>query len=131
MSVCTHKILAHNENGYVSLCQRCSHYQIAFISTILTLTEEQYSIFKSQVTKQLQCSKNEFSENHKTFCIHTFSENTRLILSLKELQKLVEILEEAEASLEVSNLMRGNLQTIVSEFQKNNNHPFSNQINLN
>lgn len=132
--MCKQKILSHNENGYVALCSKCSHFQIAFISTILTLTEQQFSEFASQVSNQLYHSERQTDENHKTFCIHTFSINTRLILSLNELRKLVYLLDEANASLHINNLLLGDLQTVLKEFQKDTNHKFSNpltKINLN
>lgn len=132
--MCKQKILSHNENGYVALCSKCSHYQIAFISTIITLTEIQFLEFSSQISRQLHYSETQTDENHKTFCIHTFSVNTRLILSLNELGKLVYLLNEANASIQVSNLLRGDLQTVLKEFQKDTKLNFSNpltQINLN
>lgn len=126
--MCKQKILSHNENGYVASCSKCSHFQIAFISTILMLTEAQFSEFASQVSNQLHYSERQTDENHKTFCIHTFSINTRLILSLNELRKLVYLVEEANASLQVNNLLHGELQTILNEFQKDTNHKFSNPL---
>lgn len=132
--MCKQKILSHNENGYVALCSKCSHYPIAFISTIITLTEIQFLEFSSQISRQLHYSETQTDENHKTFCIHTFSVNTRLILSLNELGKLVYLLNEANASIQVSNLLRGDLQTVLKEFQKDTKLNFSNpltQINLN
>lgn len=134
MDICKQKILSHNESGYVAMCSKYSHFQIAFISTILILTEEQFSEFASQVSNQLQYSERQTDENHKTFCIHTFSINTRLILSLSELRKLVYLLDEASASLKVNNLLLGNLQTTLNEFQKDTSHKFLNpltKINLN
>ncbi len=125
--MCKQKILSHNENGYVALCSKCSHFLIAFISTIITLTEEQFSEFATQVSNQLHFSEKQTDENHKTFCVHTFSVNTRLILSLNELRKLVYLLNEANASIEVNKLLLGDLQTVLKEFQKDNNINF--QIN--
>lgn len=128
MDMCKQKILSHNENGYVALCSKCSHFQIAFISTVLTLTEQQFSDFASQVSNQLHYNERQKDENHKTFCIHTFSINTRLILSLNKLRKLVSLLDKANSSLQVNQGPICDLYSVLKEFQKESHHKFSNQL---
>lgn len=57
--MCKHRILAHSDNGYIVLCKKCNHFQIAFGTTVISLTDIQYEEFKLQVEDQLQCFKND------------------------------------------------------------------------
>lgn len=43
--MCIYKKLHHNENGYVVWCTVCRHFQVAFGSTILAYTEDQFYDF--------------------------------------------------------------------------------------
>lgn len=131
--MCKQIILAQNQNGNVALCCKNLNHQIAnistYISTILTLTVQQFSEFASQVSNQLHYSDKHTDENHKTFCVHTFSVNTQIILSFNELRKLVYLLDEANASMQVNKFLLGDLQTVLIELQKDNKHQFLKSIN--
>ena len=117
MSECSHKILAHDKNGYISICPLCGHIQLAFLTTLLSLNREQFDAFQSQTTNQLNCGKERMNDMHKAFVIHTFSSNSRMVLSFSELQKLIYLLDEATAAIEVQSLVDEKLKSKPTVFK--------------
>lgn len=103
--MCTHRILAHNENGYVVLCAKCNHIQIAFGTTIICLTEEQFAYFKMSAYNQFNHYKDDGFPQQKIIQMPTFSVNTKIILSFIELKKLIELIEEADILIQVDKII--------------------------
>ncbi len=103
--MCKHRILAHNDNGYIVLCKKCNHFQITFGTTVICLSEIQYEEFKLQVEDQLNFYKDDGCPQQKIIQLPTFSVNVQIVLSFNELVKLIELIEEASVLLMVDKII--------------------------
>lgn len=116
--MCTYRPLALSENGYISLCTKCNHIQIAFGTTIICLTEEQFVYFKMCANNQLNYYKNDDFHKHKIIQMPTFSVNTQIILSFNELKRLIALIEEADILIQIDKIINNTEKT---EQYKNEN----------
>lgn len=103
--MCTHRILAQNDNGYIILCKKCNHFQIAFGTTVICLSEIQYEEFKLQVEDQLNFYKNDGFPQQKIIQLQIFSANVQMVVSFNELLKLIELLEAESILTEVDKII--------------------------
>lgn len=95
--MCELQSLHFSDDGYVVRCKQCGHFQIAFISTILTLTEQDFQLLCSVVRNKYReedCCPN---ENVKCIIIPTPCQGIRLILTQKDAKELRHMLEEADS----------------------------------
>lgn len=96
---CDFESLYYGEEGYVVRCKQCGHYQVAFISTMLTLHEEAFKDFYRQVKcKALQAYSN-INQDSKIIIIPTPSRDVQVILTPLELMRLYHVMEEADTEL--------------------------------
>ena len=105
--MCEFQSLYFGDDGYVIKCSKCGHYQLAFASTMLTMTKEDFATLCHTVKIKMK-EANGYS-NHPAKCvvIPAASKSTYLLLTKKEAQRLDEILEEAdneEKALEMMSL---------------------------
>ena len=94
--MCHFDSLYYGDDGYVVRCKQCGHYQVAFISTMLTLTENNFQALCKIV--QHKCIEADycFAENSKSVIIQTASEGMYLLLTSGEVKRFNYILEEAD-----------------------------------
>lgn len=102
--MCDYKLLAHNEDGYVILCNSCLHYQLAFGTMLVTFSTGNYRQFFRQVNKQLDASELSGFEKQKRFIIDVFAVNTMMTLSYLELVKLAALVNESSFNAEFETL---------------------------
>lgn len=102
--MCDYKIQAHNEDGYIILCNNCLRYQLAFGTTAVTFEPGNFKRFMRQV----ETFKNEHDpqgfEKQKRISLDIFASNTMMVLSYTELLKLSELLSESVFNGEFENL---------------------------
>ncbi len=103
--MCNYDILAHNEDGYLILCQSCRHYQLAFGT--MTVTFEPFHF--EQFCRQLNGIKNALDcdgfEKQKRYSLDIFCNNARMVLNYIELLKLNSLIGEATFNEEVDQLL--------------------------
>lgn len=132
--MCKQKILSHTENGYVAVCRQCAYIQVYYISTMMTISQEQYAALVSQVNDLKKEGRKNIRKNKKVFCVHTFSYNIQMVLSYDELIIFDQILNEANMMLELNSYI-----SCSPDFESRGNHKYIksqilnqyNQINLN
>lgn len=103
--MCNYKVLHHNEHGYVVRCGSCGFVQVAFGTACIALTVAQFHRYKRSVESYYEMYRNEVCHNAK--CVHmpTPAKSLTLVYTVKELKQLSELLEQADACLEVEKLM--------------------------
>jgi len=85
-----------SEEGYVAYCKNCKYFQLAFGSTLLTLTESDFNVLHN-LTEQLIVARNDYvDEEIKQVIIPTPYPGMNMLLTIKELRQLDIMLEEAE-----------------------------------
>lgn len=94
--MCSYKTLAHNEHGYVILCQYCKHYQLAFGTTAVSFAPSDYVVFKQQLKYYSGIKKTEPENDlRKCITIDIFSHCSKMVLNFEEVVKLEELIAQA------------------------------------
>lgn len=110
--MCNYKTLAHNENGYIILCNSCKHYQVAFGTTAVNFPPSDFAIFKSQLKYNMACEKHKASPGQKCISLDLFCRCAVMVLTYQELTKLNDLVglasfnENMETIFEDINLLR-------------------------
>lgn len=104
-AMCNYKVLHNNQHGYVVRCGNCGYVQVAFGTTLIALTLNQFTRFRKLVEDQEGIHRDEPCPNAK--CIHmpTPARNMTLVYTIRELRQLQELLNQADACLQVERLM--------------------------
>lgn len=103
--MCNYKVLHSNNHGYVVRCNGCGYLQVAFGTTCTSLTEKQFDGFKNLIADYHHMYRNEVCPNAKCIQIPTPVKALTLLYTVTELAQLQELLEQAEACMEVEKLM--------------------------
>lgn len=103
--MCSHKILAHNETGYIAICTNCEHYQIAFGTTVMSLPEQQYKEFAEHL--YMNCTNKACLDfpAQKSVVLPVFCAHLQMILSFNELLRLEELMRQASVMTEVNKII--------------------------
>ena len=102
--MCVYKKLHHNENGYVVRCNVCQHFHVAFGSTVLAHTEDQFYDFIRTVDEYYEINRFYSCRAQKVVQIPTIARSITLVYSLEELRKLSELLHQASDKLDKEKL---------------------------
>jgi hypothetical protein len=102
---CTYKVLHHNADGYIVRCNQCNSISVGYGTTSIAFTWEQFYEFKSLVTEYYEAFKHNTNPNLKQVEIATAARSIKLLYSVNELAGMLELMEEAHASLAVEQLM--------------------------
>ncbi len=104
--MCNYKVLHNNQHGYVVRCGSCGYVQVAFGTTCMALTLSQFGKFRQLVAK---CGEMQGTEAAcaTSKCIHipTPAKAMTMVCTVRELQQLTELLEHADACLQVEQLL--------------------------
>ncbi|MCH5600525.1 DUF6686 family protein [Niabella ginsengisoli] len=102
---CDFQSLYYGEDGYVVRCKQCGHYQVAFVSTMLTLSEADFYVFCKQVNYKAAQSYSNVNHDSKIIMIATPSQDVHLILTPSELSRLQKTLEAADNEIKAQELL--------------------------
>ncbi|MBL7919949.1 MAG: hypothetical protein JNJ40_06520 [Bacteroidia bacterium] len=103
--MCDYKVLVHNENGYIILCNSCNHYQISFGTTAVTIKPENFKVFLEQVTAIKDNTDCNGFEKQKRISLNIFSRFAMMVLTYSELICLFELLDEAVFNEQMQTIM--------------------------
>jgi hypothetical protein len=105
--MCSHNILAHNEQGYVVSCKGCGRYQLAFGTSLTTLEPADYDRFCEQVAGLATCKRlKRGAGNSKKIYLDIYCNQAMMVLNAKELKSLNALLDEAEFTRQVDFLLQ-------------------------
>lgn len=91
-------------DGYVVWCSSCKSYEIAYISSLLKLSIDEFDNFRVLLAQYaISCSEN--NPNSKTCIIPLPSQNVSLILTKNELTKLHSIIENVDSDQKAARLL--------------------------
>ncbi|HRO48439.1 DUF6686 family protein [Agriterribacter sp.] len=103
--MCGFQYLYNGEDGYVVRCKQCGHYQLAFASVMLTLTENEFRLFGELVKYKCEGADDALTEYSKSVVLRTPAEGVFILLTKNEAVRLCEILEEADNENKALTLM--------------------------
>lgn len=94
---CEFDSLYFAEDGYIVRCKDCGHFQIAFLSTMLTLTAPDFQHLRKLVNNKLESIDETYSGRAKSIALPTPSQGIWLLLTSLELKRFYAALEEADS----------------------------------
>lgn len=103
--MCEYQSLYFNDDGYVIRCKQCGHYQLAFSSTLLVLTDDAFHDFCKLVKfkcAEMDCSASGYS---KSLVLPTPSPGVCMLLTRTEVSRFGEILEVADNEMKALTLI--------------------------
>lgn len=103
--MCRYKIYHQSDHGYIVRCHSCEHIQLAFGTSVMTYTREQFNEFVDSVYEYYTAYQHECSRKQKTIRIPTLSASISLAFSLNELEILMNMLEEAAVLIETDKIL--------------------------
>lgn len=103
--MCKYDSLYFGDDGYVVNCKKCGNYQVAFISTLLTLSQNDFDTLRKLIS--YKCNKEYFTltETAKCVVVPTPCQGICMILTKSEVIRFNEILEEADNEMKVLSLL--------------------------
>jgi hypothetical protein len=103
--MCNFQSLYFNDDGYVVRCKECGHYQVAFSSTMLTLTSKGFAALCKLVKNKCSEADYSFAEHTKSVVIPSPAQGLCMLLTRKEAERFCEILEEADTEATTQSLL--------------------------
>lgn len=103
--MCNYDILHHNEHGYIVKCRGCENLKVAFGTTTLTLNEDDFYELKYIADACYDRYKNCSCRSQKQIQIPTTTQAITLVYTLEELEKLIQLMDEAYINMEVQRLL--------------------------
>ncbi|MBO9617410.1 MAG: hypothetical protein J7539_00125 [Niabella sp.] len=103
--MCSFRTLYYGEEGYLIVCDECRHFQLAFQTSLFTLTAGDLKILHSLVKQHREYHDGAPGSFQKNIYIPTPLEGYGMILDIKELQLLFELLETAEINFKTMGLL--------------------------
>ena len=98
--MCAYKTLSNNEDGYVIQCEGCDHIQVAFGTTSMTFTQDQFYDHIKVVDESYNIHNLHAFRDQKCITIPTVARTLSLVYSVNELKKLLKLLIKGRNSLE-------------------------------
>ena len=103
--MCTFKTLYYEEDGYLVFCSDCMHFQLAFQTSLLTLSARDLHVLQTLVKESYESYRFESGPCKKSIYIPTPLEGYGLILDQAELTQLFHLLETAEINYKAESLL--------------------------
>ncbi|MCS6823209.1 MAG: hypothetical protein NZ529_02850 [Cytophagaceae bacterium] len=108
MKTCKYKVMACNEAGCIVQCSLCKRIQIAFGTTAVNFSINQYEQFSVHVKNTYLTCEHKGFPDLKMIQVSLNSEHISMVLTYNELSKLVHILTEAEIIMEATEILNDN-----------------------
>lgn len=104
--MCTTRILAQSKAGFINQCTECESIHLAFGTSLLRLTVEEFMEISSQIYYDVQHVNDRINPNSKSIQIsHPSGSEFSLVLSMNELTQLNDLAQEANILLTAYNLI--------------------------
>lgn len=103
--MCGYKMLQHDERGYVTRCSRCRHLHVAFGTTVLAFTTDQFYEFAQQIEGYREMHRHTSCPEEKNIQVPTLLRTVMLLYSYRELDALYSLLADARKKLDHEQLV--------------------------
>lgn len=105
--MCSYQTLFLDDNtGYVVRCNKCDNIQSGFGNLMLTISSEDFHMFRNWLKKTIDEQSALNSEAVRCIVIPTPCAGVKLLLSLRELKEFDHMLDEADTELQSSRLLK-------------------------
>lgn len=103
--MCNFQTFYSNNDGYVIRCKDCGNYQVAYLSTLLTLTPNNFETLRTVVKHKCIADSSLVYDNAKSIVIPTPAKDFKILLTQKEAIQFSTILEEADTEEKTISLL--------------------------
>jgi len=103
--MCEFRSLYYGDDGYVVQCKDCNYYQLAFGSTMLSVSPKDFETLSDVVKNKYNEIDLDFAENSRNIVIPTPSYGICMLLTKEEANRFHEILEAADTEGKVQQIM--------------------------
>jgi len=100
MSMCANKILKHSNCGYVMLCKCCNNIQVAYGTTIVSMTQKEFHEYVNIIDELYNIHNLYGFKDEKTIKIPTAAQGVAMIYSVNELKELLQLLADGKNRME-------------------------------
>ena len=105
--MCYYQTLFHDDNlGYAVRCNACEKIQLGYGNMVITFSQEDFDSFRSWLIKIHANHEQELNPALRCILIPTPCEGMKLLLSKRELQELINMLETADNELQSLALLK-------------------------
>lgn len=108
--MCNFQKLAFSGDGYVVRCTECGYLQLVFGTTMLTLTNKDFSALYNIAAFHMNTvsvnDKGLLSDDTKGIFLSTPSSGCCIVLTVKELHRFHEILDKADNEMKALSMMQ-------------------------
>jgi hypothetical protein len=101
------QLLDHSLDGYVAYDTLRNRYEVAFQTTLLTYAEEELRDLVRGLSEQLHACRGCSCQCKKSFHLRSHDDRMSMAMSYAEMQRLVQVIEEALVTRMVHELMEG------------------------
>lgn len=103
--MCNYKTLFHSESGYAVKCRKCGHLQIAFGTTAMAFTIEQFDEFHRTIEAMMEVHRHAAFRTQKSIQIPTAAKGLSLMYTPTELELLSKMLHSVNEKLGIEKLL--------------------------
>ena len=103
--MCQFKHWFFDDSGYVVQCEECSYFQLSFGTTMLTLNNNNYKAFVDLVSSKKEDHVSMSDKNTKCVVLATPCSSIHTILTENELDRLHNMLQEADTEMKTQHLL--------------------------
>lgn len=103
--MCKYKVLHHNEDGYIVRCNECRHIKVCYKTLVLTLDEAVFYEFREVIMRNYESHRHRICPQQRRIHISTADPSVCMVFCLLDLERLMDMLDEAHMSLEIEKLI--------------------------
>lgn len=100
--MCKHRVLVSNFHGYVARCESCSKVQIAFGTSLFSMSMKEFEVFANYLY-HLRVKGDAYGLHEKKIYVDVGDSGSMMILTPYELENFIEVIESAS----IKNLIHG------------------------
>ena len=105
--MCDYQTLFHDDNlGYIVRCNSCEKIQLGYGNLVVTFSQEDFDCFRTWINRIYAEQDRELNPASRCIMIPTPCDGMKLLLSLRELDEFVEMLDTADNELQSLALLK-------------------------
>jgi len=103
--MCNHKTLATCSGGYIFRCEGCGIYQLAYGTSMLSFSGEEFGQFRQMIRHRLSSQPCDGFPLHKCIMLELQAHKSYMVLCRNELSQLADLADEAWFAAELQQVI--------------------------
>ncbi|WP_160717636.1 DUF6686 family protein [Chitinophaga solisilvae] len=97
--MCNYQTLYHSSNGYMIRCPHCKGIQLAFGTSVVNLSGDEFFCFADMVVRMSDHGDVHRELNEKSICLPLPADHVMMLLTPAELNRLSHMVQQVQALL--------------------------------